>query len=162
MLHSVIEEEHVMSTQTLERTTAKTPAETAVRTPTSRLAGEAMRTHAINWFEIPCEDLDRATTFYETVLGAKMQREHRSEPMAMFNSEPTGTGGMLVKRGVRRPGRNGALVYLNCDGILDAVLSRVSKAGGLILMPKTEVPGGHGHFACMRDSEGNHIGLHSH
>jgi uncharacterized protein len=24
------------------------------------------------------------------------------------------------------------------------------------------VPGGHGYFACVRDSEGNHIGLHSH
>jgi predicted enzyme related to lactoylglutathione lyase len=54
------------------------------------------------------------------------------------------------------------MVYLNCDGELDSVLSRVPKAGGLVLMPKTPVPGGHGHFACLRDSEGNHIGLHSH
>jgi predicted enzyme related to lactoylglutathione lyase len=69
---------------------------------------------------------------------------------------------MLVKRSFRRPGRGGALVYLNCDGILDAVLARVRQAGGLILMPKTPVPGGHGYFACLRDSEGNHIGLHSH
>ena len=35
-----------------------------------------VRQHAINWFEIPCADLDRATTFYETLLGAKMQREN--------------------------------------------------------------------------------------
>ncbi len=143
-----------MSTQTPEQTIAQTPANADLQT--------AVRTHAINWFEIPCEDLDRATRFYETVLGARMHRETRSEPMSIFASDPTGTGGMLVKRSVRRPGRNGALVYLNCDGILDAVLSRVSRAGGLILMPKTEVPGGYGHFACMRDSEGNHIGLHSH
>ena len=143
-----------MSTQTPEQTIAQTPANADLQT--------AVRTHAINWFEIPCEDLDRATRFYETVLGARMHRETRSEPMSIFASDPTGTGGMLVKRSVRRPGRNGALVYLNCDGILDAVLARVSRAGGLILMPKTEVPGGYGHFACMRDSEGNHIGLHSH
>ena len=143
-----------MSTQTPEQSIAQTPANADTQ--------QAVRTHAINWFEIPCDNLERATQFYETVLGAKMQREKRSQPMSVFATDPTGTGGMLVKRNYRRPGRNGALVYLNCDGILDAVLSRVAQAGGLILMPKTEVPGGHGHFACMRDSEGNHIGLHSH
>ena len=29
-----------------------------------------LRQNAINWFEIPCEDLDRATLFYEKLLGA--------------------------------------------------------------------------------------------
>jgi predicted enzyme related to lactoylglutathione lyase len=135
---------------------------TSQQTIAPMFAETPVRAHAINWFEIPCEDLDRATTFYETVLGAKMHRETSSEPMAIFASDPTGTGGMLVKRSYRKPGRGGALVYLNCDGELDAVLSRVPQAGGLILMPKTPVPGGYGHFACMRDSEGNHIGLHSH
>lgn len=122
----------------------------------------ALRQNAINWFEIPCEDLDRATTFYETVLGTEMQRENlEATPMALFSFGRTGTGGTLVKRSFRKPGRGGAMVYLNCDGELDTVLARVSRAGGLVLMPKTPVPGGHGHFACLRDSEGNHIGLHS-
>lgn len=121
-----------------------------------------MRQNAINWFEIPCEDLDRATAFYENILGAKMNRLSMGDPMAMFASEPTGTGGTLVKRSLQRPGRAGTMVYLNCDGDLDGVLARIPQAGGLVLMPKTEVPGGHGYFACVRDSEGNHIGLHSH
>jgi uncharacterized protein len=30
----------------------------------------------------------------------------------------------------------------------------------LILMPRTPIPG-HGAFACLKDSEGNHIGLHT-
>ncbi len=123
---------------------------------------QKLRQNAINWFEIPCEDLDRATTFYETILASPMQRETMETPMAFFSSERTGTGGTLVKRPFQKPGRAGTMVYLNCDGELDAVLSRVSVAGGLVLMPKTPVPGGHGHFACLRDSEGNHIGLHSH
>lgn len=137
----------------------------SIETPEQMLTNEQemyVRTHAINWFEIPCDDLERATAFYETVLGQKMHRESDMEPASLFPTDPSGTGGMLVKRNVRRPGRGGALVYLNCDGTLDAVLSRIAGAGGLILMPKTPVPGGHGHFACMRDSEGNHIGLHSH
>ena len=123
---------------------------------------QKLRQNAINWFEIPCEDLERAATFYEKLLGTPMHRETMETPMAFFASERTGTGGTLVKRPFQKPGRGGAMVYLNCDGELDAVLSRVPKAGGLVLMPKTPVPGGHGHFACLRDSEGNHIGLHSH
>jgi predicted enzyme related to lactoylglutathione lyase len=121
------------------------------------------RQHAINWFEIPCEDLDRATAFYEHLLGAPMQRENLdTTPMAFFAADRTGTSGTLVKRAFQKPGRGGTMVYLNCDGELDTVLARVPDAGGLVLMPKTPVPGGHGHFACLRDSEGNHIGLHSH
>ncbi|WP_035347200.1 VOC family protein [Edaphobacter aggregans] len=123
---------------------------------------QKLRQNAINWFEIPCEDLDRAATFYETLLGAPMTRETTETPMVFFSSERTGTSGTLVKRPFQKPGRGGTMVYLNCDGELDAVLSRVPEAGGLVLMPKTPVPGGHGHFACLRDSEGNHIGLHSH
>jgi uncharacterized protein len=117
---------------------------------------------AINWFEIPCEDLDRAAEFYETLLNVKLVRTELDEnPMAIFSSEQTGANGNLVKRPFRKPGRGGTMVYLNCNGELDTVLARVPKAGGLVLMPKTPVPGGHGHFACLRDSEGNHIGLHS-
>ena len=117
---------------------------------------------AINWFEIPCEDLDRAAEFYETLLDVKLLRTELDEnPMAIFSSELTGANGNLVKRPFRKPGRGGTMVYLNCNGELDNVLARVPKAGGLVLMPKTPVPGGNGHFACLRDSEGNHIGLHS-
>jgi predicted enzyme related to lactoylglutathione lyase len=118
---------------------------------------------AINWFEIPCEDLDRAAAFYETLLGAKMHRAGGGgEQRAMFASDASGTGGVLVKQRFRKPGRAGTMVYLNCDGNLDEVIARIPKAGGLVLMPKTEVPGGFGHFVCLRDTEGNQIGLHSH
>lgn len=122
----------------------------------------AKRQNAINWFEIPCADLDRAAAFYETMLGTKLVRDDSFGPMAMFNAEETGTGGTLVKRTFQKPGANGPMVYLNCDGDLDEVLARVPEAGGLVLQPKTAVPGGYGHYACLRDSEGNHVGLHSH
>jgi predicted enzyme related to lactoylglutathione lyase len=49
---------------------------TAVSTTAASANGTAVaeREHAINWFEIPCQDLERATNFYETVLGRRMQR----------------------------------------------------------------------------------------
>ncbi len=120
------------------------------------------RTSAINWFEIPCADLDRAMTFYETLLNTRLTRYDLDGEAAVFeHADGSGVGGTLVKRTFRKPGAGGPMVYLNCNGNLDDVLARVRAAGGLVLQPKTEVPGGYGHFACLRDSEGNHIGLHS-
>lgn len=116
---------------------------------------------AIHWFEIQCADLDRATGFYETLLDTKLKRETFGDPMAIFPYANGGTGGTLVKRAMQRPGPMGTLIYLNCNGKLDDVIGRVATVGGLILQPKTEIAGGFGYFACLRDSEGNHIGLHS-
>jgi predicted enzyme related to lactoylglutathione lyase len=120
---------------------------------------------SIHWFEIPCEDLDRATAFYETVLDAKLRKVTLGTPMALFPSGNGGTGGTLVQRSVegvrQRAGAAGTMVYLNCNGRLDEAIESVSKAGGLMLLPKTEIEGGFGYFACLRDSEGNHVGLHS-
>ena len=115
----------------------------------------------IHWFEIPCDDLDRATTFYETLLDTKLNRAVYGDPMAMFPYANGGTGGTLVQKTLRRPGPYGTMVYLSCNGRLDEVIARVSAAGGLVLLPKTEIEGGHGFFACMRDTEGNHVGLYS-
>lgn len=121
-----------------------------------------IRPSAINWFEIPCADLDRAMTFYETLLATKLTRHDMDGEAAVFShTDGIGVGGTLVKRTFRKPSAGGPMVYLNCNGNLDEVLGRVRAAGGLVLQPKTAVPGGYGHFACLRDSEGNHIGLHS-
>lgn len=120
---------------------------------------------SIHWFEIPCEDLDRATAFYETLLDAKLTRATFGAPMAMFPYGNGGTGGTLVQRSAGRvrqkAGAAGTMVYLNCNGRLDEAIKSVSKAGGLMLLPKTAIEGGSGYFACLRDSEGNHVGLHS-
>jgi uncharacterized protein len=115
----------------------------------------------IHWFEIPCADLDRAANFYETLLDTKLNRGVYGDPMAIFPYANGGTGGTLVQRTLRKPGPYGTMVYLNCNGRLDEVIGRVSAAGGLVLLPKTEIEGGHGFYACMRDTEGNHVGLHS-
>jgi hypothetical protein len=53
------------------------------------------------------------------------------------------------------------MVYLNCQGELDAAAGRVKSAGGEVLVPVTAVPGGFGRYALIRDSEGNHVSLHS-
>ena len=51
-------------------------------------APTTLRQHAINWFEIPCEDFDRATSFYETILDAPMQRVQDETKLAESDTSP--------------------------------------------------------------------------
>lgn len=116
---------------------------------------------SITWFEIPTTDLDRATTFYEAVLGTKLRREVFGYPLAMFPASREGVTGALVFAPERKPGPAGTMVYLNCEGELEAAAGRVKAAGGEVLVAVTAVPGGFGRYAMIRDSEGNHVNLHS-
>lgn len=116
---------------------------------------------AINWFELPVSNLARAQKFYETVLEQKLRPEHEvgGAPMAIFEASP-GVGGALVLDERRKPTSDGALVYLNCNGVLDACLARVMAAGGKVLKAKTDI-GPPGMIAILVDTEGNQVGLHS-
>ena len=55
----------------------------------------------VNWFEIPVNDLERAQSFYETVLDISLNRQDMG-PMQMgwFPLEENGAGstGTLIKR----------------------------------------------------------------
>ena len=119
-------------------------------------------TNTINWFEIPTTDLDRASRFYEAVLGASFKREHSPDTdlhMAVFQGEEASVRGALIADKRRKPVSDGALVYLNARD-LDASLARIDKAGGSVVMPKTDI-GDPGFIALVRDTEGNVVGLHA-
>jgi len=119
--------------------------------------------NALNWFEIPTTNIDRAAKFYEAVLGASLHREVIAGiPNAILpysGGEDGAVGGALVQNPRLPPGAAGGLPYLNCTGFLDEALARVGAAGGAIVMPKTDI--GFGHIALIVDTEGNRIGLHS-
>ena len=117
-------------------------------------------TNALNWFEIPVQDMDRAVRCYETLLGAKLHRDtFGGLPYGIFPYEKPGVSGALVQDPKRRPGA-ATLIYLNADGKLDEVLARVGKANATILLPKTEI-GKDGFMAILVDSEGNHVGFNA-
>lgn len=117
--------------------------------------------NAITWFEIPTADFERATRFYEFILDVKLDAWAAPEPMKIFPNGKDGVGGCIVFRENHKPSATGALVYLNAEGKLDASLKRAEKLGVKVLVPRTEIPGGFGFYACVQDSEGNHVGLHS-
>ncbi len=111
----------------------------------------------IAWFEIPVSDLDRATRFYEAVLGRPLNRERiDGYDMAMF-AGADGPEGALVKGDVYVPGKSGPILYFRVADI-DATLGRANTAGGRTLYPKKDI-GPNGWVAEFEDSEGNRIAL---
>jgi uncharacterized protein len=118
--------------------------------------------NAVNWFEIPVLDMDRAQGFYENLLAKPLKREAMGgQTMAFFPHEgDQSVGGALVSG---QPSRDGSLVYLNLvqSTPLDQVLARVGPAGGTISLPRTALPEGMGVIAHVIDTEGNRVGLHA-
>lgn len=120
--------------------------------------------NAINWFEIPTHELERAKTFYEAVLDVKMMPMQGPRPMAAFPADWTKgeLSGALVQGEGAAPTQSGVLLFLACGRDLAPALARVERAGGKVLMPKTKIPMQEaGHMAMILDSEGNRVGLHS-
>ena len=119
------------------------------------------RTNALNWFEIPVSDMERAARFYGVVLDIEMapQDAFPDKPMSMFPIT-AGVGGALVVAVDQRPSDQGTVVYLNAQPDLQPVLDRVEAAGGEVAMAKTSVSP-FGFLAQFIDTEGNRVGLHS-
>jgi len=119
--------------------------------------------NAINWFEIPATDLDRAIGFYNAVLGITIQKgDFMGEPQAFFPGDQTSVGGAIVQSDRLTPSTTGTLIYLNLSTVanLERALSQVEASGGKLLMPKTDI-GEPGFIGVMLDTEGNQIGLHA-
>lgn len=124
------------------------------------------RLNNLVWFELPVTDLNRATSFYEQVFATKLSMDDRFPGLAIFpRRHETGTTGALAvshdSKIESRPSTDGAVVYLNCDGELDAVLKRAQAAGGQLLQEVAQLPGGMGYIAQFRDLDGNRVGLHA-
>ncbi|WP_298481008.1 VOC family protein [uncultured Maribacter sp.] len=121
-------------------------------------------TNAVNWFEIPVKNYERAKTFYSNILNSKIE----DYPMPgdgkygvfPYNTESNCVGGAIIESEGYTPSTEGALVYLNGSDDLSIALNKVEKAGGKIVMPKTDI-GENGFIAHFLDTEGNKIAIHS-
>ena len=120
--------------------------------------------NAINWFEIPVDDFDRAKMFYSRIFDYEMS-EMAMGPSRMgmlpYEQAEGHVGGAIVKVDDFLPSRQGTLVYLNGGEDLSVVLMRVDDAGGKVLLEKTEITPEIGYYATFLDSEGNKVALHS-
>jgi predicted enzyme related to lactoylglutathione lyase len=120
--------------------------------------------NSLNWFEISVKDIKRATKFYESIFGIKMEQQSMmGMEMAFFPYEPaTGkASGGLVQGPMHKPSADGAKIYLNSNPDLSKALGKIENSGGKITMPKTKISDDIGYMAFFTDTEGNTVALHS-
>lgn len=123
---------------------------------------KAIKTDAVNWFELYVTDFKRAKQFYETTLKTVLaESEMEGCRMGIFPfDEKNGVGGAITKMGGMEPGAGGTIVYLNVEGDLDGVLQRAPTNGGEVIKSRLSI-GEHGFIGIIKDTEGNVVGLHS-
>lgn len=120
-------------------------------------------TNSLNWFEIPAKDIERSKKFYETIFEIQMDSYAMDDTKMAFFPWKEGSGkatGAVAQSNNHKPSMEGTIVYLNANPKMDVVIEKVEKAGGKVLVPKTNI-GEHGYFAFIMDTEGNNIGIHS-
>ena len=123
-----------------------------------------MINNVVGWFEIQVENIERAKAFYEAVFKFSMEKledeatEYWAFPCKMGAE---GAGGALFKYKEKAAvtGAGGTMVYFMCE---DCAVeeARVVPHGGEVLTSKKSL-GPHGFITIVKDTEGNHIGLHS-
>ena len=118
--------------------------------------------NALNWFEIPVTDFERAKKFYETIYdGEIMEMPFPGGRYGMLPSDmQNGVGGAIAQGEGFEPSDKGTIVYLNGGEDLSIPLAKVETAGGKIILPKTSI-GENGFMAHFIDTEGNRVALHS-
>src|SRR3954467_4220917 len=120
-----------------------------------------MQKHAVDWFEIPAADFERAVRFYEAIFDLRMNPMPiaNGPRMAMFPVSPAeGVGGAICHHPEWYvPSKAGTLVYLNADPDLATVLARVEPAGGKVVVARTQISEEYGFMAVFLDTEGNRV-----
>ncbi len=114
-------------------------------------------------FEVPVDDLDRATSFYAEAFGWQLA-SMSGMGYTMISTTPTDEQGRPAEPGAI----NGGMFVREADlttpmitidvADLDAALAKVEELGGSVVRPKFPV-GDMGFAGYFRDSEGNLLGL---
>lgn len=111
--------------------------------------------NTISWFEIPVQDMARATAFYEDMLGITLcPEEMPGTCLAVFPS----FGGALIQGQDFTPGTDGVVIYMITKDVEGAVARAQQQGGSCCFGPM--VLEGIGMVARIIDSEGNRVGLH--
>jgi uncharacterized protein len=120
--------------------------------------------NAVGWFDLYVTDMNRAVTFYETVLGQKLEKIDDPTGETTMMGFPTGmtsygSGGALVKAPHAGPGIGGTLLYFSVEDCAVGE-NKVAAAGGQVMRPKFSI-GQFGFVTLCQDTEGNMFGLNS-
>jgi predicted enzyme related to lactoylglutathione lyase len=116
----------------------------------------------VSIFEIPALDIERAISFYESILNVEIElMDLEYMKIGVLPYEDQIVNGVIIQSEGMKPSANGVTIYLDAGEDLQPVLDKVSENGGQIVEPKTQHADESGFFAIFLDSEGNRMGLHS-
>lgn len=117
--------------------------------------------NSVVWVDIPAFDLDRAIKFYSAVFGTELNKtDYGGFSLGFLPGGGGDSSGCIHLAEETKPSDQGPLIYLNCDGRLDAAEAAIESAGGKVLQSKHQI-GPHGYRVVFLDSEGNRLALHS-
>ena len=111
----------------------------------------------VEHFDLYADDPERAVRFYTDVFGWTIQKWEGPMDYWMVSTGPSdqpGIDGGISKR------QDPADHTVNTIGIpsVDEFTEKITASGGIILAPKTAIPGV-GWFALCKDTEGNKFGI---
>ena len=109
----------------------------------------------LDWWEIPVPDLEEATQFYGAVFGWTF-KPFGDDYLSAHGPDDTMLGG-IFKAPAEELG-NGVRITFGTDD-LEAVLERVTAAGGTVVNPRSEIGGDMGWWAAFTDPAGRWLGL---
>jgi uncharacterized protein len=118
----------------------------------------------VGWFEIYVKDMNRAKSFYESMLEVSLSQLPSSDgPDAMWsfpmNQGASGATGALVKMDGAPVGAGGTIIYFVTEDCA-VTAGRAKAAGGQVVKDKFSI-GDYGNIALVSDPDGNIVGLHS-
>lgn len=122
----------------------------------TRQAKKSKTAASLVWFEIPAENLERASAFYGGLFGWKI---HPFPGMKDYwhidtgGSDDSPDGALMARMCPEHPVTN----YIFVESVTKA-MAKVEKLGGKIHKPKTAVPQ-MGYFAICQDTENNTFAL---
>jgi predicted enzyme related to lactoylglutathione lyase len=109
------------------------------------------------WFEIPVTDMDRARTFYASVLQNDLVLEESGpNPIAMFTAQDRMASGHVYPGKPAAPG-TGPTIHLSVAAPIEDAMERVTLNGGQVVSPAIPIPVGT--FAYCLDPDGNSFAL---
>lgn len=109
----------------------------------------------ITHIEFPADDPQRAKAFYAAVAGWEFGEMEGFPDYYMFRNGE-GSGGAVGKRG-ESTGRT-LRIYITVDSLEEATAAAEAHGGTVVEQP-TDIGGGMGRFAVVRDTEGSEVGL---
>lgn len=113
------------------------------------------------WASIPASNFERALKFYEQVLQIKMAQPFPGQQVAVPDEGSGGPVAFDLSVGETQPGSaGGPTVYFASGGDIEGMVKRVQDAGGMVVMPPTNMGDMVGTLAVFIDSEGNRVGIH--